>query len=61
MMMTMTMTPTFIMINQLRSQMIMTTMSLDPNIKILPLIILLSHESQQLHNHRHVAFCNSYA
>jgi hypothetical protein len=44
----------------LRPQMIVTTMNFDPNIQILPLIILLSHESQRFHNHRHLAFCNSY-
>jgi hypothetical protein len=42
-------------------QSIMTTMSFDPSIKILPLIILSHHESQGLHNHRHLAFCNCYA
>jgi hypothetical protein len=31
-----------------------------PNIQILPLVILLWHKSQGLHNHRHLAFCNSY-
>ncbi len=40
--------------------MIMITMSLDPNIQILPLIILLGHESQRLHNHKHLAFHKSY-
>jgi hypothetical protein len=44
----------------IKAQMIVTTMSLDPNIKILPLVILLGHKSQGLHNHRHLAFCNSY-
>jgi hypothetical protein len=58
-MMMMTMTPTFLM-KQLRPQMIVTTMSLDPNIQILPLVILVGHESQGLHNHRHLAFHNSY-
>ncbi len=32
----------------------------DPNSQILPLIILVGHESQGLHNHRHLAFHNSY-
>jgi hypothetical protein len=59
MMMMMTMTRTFLM-KQLMPQMIMTTMNYDPNIQILPLIILLGHKSQRLHNHRHLAFCNSY-
>jgi hypothetical protein len=35
-------------------------MSLDPNIQILQLVIILGHESQELHNHKHLAFCNSY-
>jgi hypothetical protein len=39
-MMMMTMTLTFLM-RQLRPQMIVTTMSFDPNIQNLPLIILL--------------------
>jgi hypothetical protein len=59
MMMMMTMTPTFLM-KQFRPQMIVTTMSLDPNIQILPLVILLGHESQGFHNHRHLAFYNTY-
>jgi hypothetical protein len=50
-MMMITMTLTFLM-KQLRSQMIVTTMSLDPNIQNLPLIILLGHKSQGLHNYR---------
>ncbi len=58
-MMMMIMTLTFMM-KQLKPQMIMTTMSLDPNIQILPLVIFLGHESQRLHNHRHLAFCNIY-
>jgi hypothetical protein len=45
---------------QLRPQIIVTTMSFDPNIQIRPLIILLGHESQGLHNNKHLAFCNSY-
>jgi hypothetical protein len=40
--------------------MIVTTMNLDPNIQILPLVIFLSHKSQGFHNHRHLAFYNSY-
>jgi hypothetical protein len=44
MMMMMTITLTFLM-KQLRPQMILTTTSFDPNIQILPLMILLSHES----------------
>jgi hypothetical protein len=31
--------------------MIVTTMSLYPNIQILPLVILLGHESQGFNNH----------
>jgi hypothetical protein len=55
MMMMMTMTPSFLM-KQLRPQMIVTTVSLDPNIQILPLIIFLRYKSQGFHNHRHLAF-----
>jgi hypothetical protein len=55
MMMMMTMTSTFLM-KQLRPQMIVTTMSLDPNIQILPLVIFLGHKSQGFHNHMHLAF-----
>jgi hypothetical protein len=58
-MMMMTMTPTFFM-KQLKPQLIVTTMNLDLNIQIFPLIIFLGHESQRLHNHRYLAFCNSY-
>jgi hypothetical protein len=54
-MMMMMMTLTFLM-KQLKPQMIMTTMSLEPNIQILPSVIFLGHESQGLHNHRHLAF-----
>ncbi len=35
-------------------------LSQNPNIQILPLVIFLGHESQGLHNHRHLAFCNIY-
>jgi hypothetical protein len=59
MMMMMMMTLTFLM-GQLRPKMVMTTMSLDPNIQILQVVIILGHESQELHNHKHLAFCNSY-
>jgi hypothetical protein len=52
------MTLTFLM-KQLRPQMIVTTMNLNPNIQILPLVILLGHKSQGLHNHKHLAFYNS--
>jgi len=44
----------------LKPQMTVTTLSFDPNIQILPLIIFLSHKSQRFHDHRHLAFCNSY-
>jgi hypothetical protein len=50
---------TFLM-RQVRPQMIVMTMNLDFNIQILPLVILLDHESQGLHNHRHLAFYNSF-
>jgi hypothetical protein len=59
MMMMMTMTLTFMM-RQLKPKMIVTIMSFDPNIQILGLVAILGHESQKLHNHRHLAFCNSY-
>ncbi len=51
---------TNIFFEALRSQMIVTTMSFDLNIQILPLIILLSHESQKFHNHKHMTFYNVY-
>jgi hypothetical protein len=44
------------MMKQLKPQIV----SLNPNIKILPLVILLGHKSQGLHNHKHLAFCNTY-
>jgi len=44
MMMMMTMTPTFFM-KQLKPQLKVTTMNLDPNIQLFPLIILLGHKS----------------
>jgi len=50
-MMMITMTLTFLM-RQLRPQMIMTTMNFDPKIQNLPLVILLGHKSQGLHNYR---------
>jgi hypothetical protein len=59
MMMMMIMTPTFLT-GELRLEMIVITMSLDPNIQIQQLVIILGHESQKLHNHKHLAFCNSY-
>jgi hypothetical protein len=42
-MMMMTMTP-IVLMRQLKPKMIVTTMSLDPNIQILPLVIILGHE-----------------
>jgi hypothetical protein len=44
----------------LKPQMILTTMNLNPKIQILPLVIFLRRESQQLHSHKHLAFCNTY-
>jgi hypothetical protein len=54
-----TMTSTFFM-RQLRPQIIVITMSLNPKIQIMPMVILLGHESQRLHNHKQLAFCNTY-
>ncbi len=37
----------------IKAPMTMTTMNFNPNIQFFPLIILLGHESQGLHNHMH--------
>jgi hypothetical protein len=58
-MMLMIMTLTFFM-GQLRPEMIVTTVNLDPNIQVLQLVIILGHKSKELHNHKHLAFCNSH-
>jgi hypothetical protein len=51
MMMMTTMTLTFLM-GQLRPQMVVTTMGLDPIIQFLQLVILLGHEFEGFRNFR---------